>query len=407
MASPGLHKAMSRSVVLILMLLAAAFAGCSEKPAKPAPEDTAPESQYQSDVLNLSAPVMPREPRTTTEMNLTHAPEWRLGEWWTYEMTDGFTGQSYVFTRIVAGEDRFAGNYLVGFPADQFSNDVMLFHIPGYGDIAKANLAYETHDAYFQPLDFPLTDGKVWEAEFEGTGTGPASVAAVTGTEATIDLQLGSNYHGTAIYDATIGEIRSLLMMQGANLYASYNVTGHGYDYEGLVRVPHAHDLVFIHGRVAGVVSAGGGGGPVSTPTETVVVQPGYDRLSFIIAVGGGALLAPIPTAGVFRETVTAPDGTKYEATWTPADIPTSGFLKIIAIGHELPEGTWTMEHVAAGVGVAFVEGIGYHSIDIDLPSGCVVASVNAQHHAADCRTTVQDAGQGSYGNSTTAKRAT
>ena len=34
----------------------------------------------------------------------------------------------------------------------------------------------------------------------------------------------------------------------------------------------------------------------------------------------------------------------------------------------------------------AFVEGIGYHSIDVDLPSGCVVASANAEHHAANCR---------------------
>ena len=36
---------------------------------------------------------------------------------------------------------------------------------------------------------------------------------------------------------------------------------------------------------------------------------------------------------------------------------------------------------------------IGYHSIDIDLPSGCVVNSVNAQHHNADCKINFQQAG--------------
>jgi hypothetical protein len=90
-------------------------------------------------------------------------------------------------------------------------------------------------------------------------------------------------------------------------------------------------------------------------------------------------------TVGVFRETVTAPDGTVYQESWTPADIPTSGMLKVVAVGHDDPTGTWNLEHIAGGGGVAFVEGIGYHSIDIQLPSGCVVASFNAQHHNSVC----------------------
>lgn len=45
------------------------------------------------------------------------------------------------------------------------------------------------------------------------------------------------------------------------------------------------------------------------------------------------------------------------------------------------------MEHVAGGAGFAFAEGIGCHSIDVELPSGCVVASFNAQRHAVACDT--------------------
>ena len=374
-----MHKA-----VLSLLMLLTAFAGCADESPEQDEVPAAEDVQFQSDVLTLAQPTMPRDPPAAGERTLDEVPQWRLGEWWTYTMTDGFTGGTYDFTRVVAGEDRAAGNYLVGFPLEEFSNDVMLFHVPGFGDITQANLAYETHDAYFQMLDFPLQDGKSWQAEFEGTGLGTALVST-SGDTAQIEL-ITQNYHVVATYDPAIGEISEMTINNGT--YASFKVTGHGYDYKGTVRVPHAHDLVFIHGRLAGVVNAGASGsGPVSTGvTETVEVSPGYDRLSFIIAVGGGPAFGLPPPPGVFRETVTAPDGTVYEAMLTPVDVATGTPLKIVAVGHDLPEGTWTMEHVAAGPGVAFVEGIGYHSIDVELPSGCVVASFNAQHHNADCK---------------------
>jgi hypothetical protein len=387
--------------VLSLLMVVPLLAGCADKgtPDEAAAQD--PGVQFESDVLKLAQPTMPRDPPAAGERNLTSAPQWRLGEYWTYTMTDGFTGGTYDFTRVVAGEDRAAGNYLVGFPVEEFSNDVMLFHIPGFGDITKANLAYETHDAYFQPLDFPLSDGKSWQTEFEGTGLGLAEVSVTDATHAQVSMQLGAGYSATATYDADLGEIAEMEMLQQGNLYANYKVTGHGYGYKGTVRVPHAHDLVFLNGRFAGVATAGGGGGPASTDiTETVPVSPGYDRVSFIIAVGGGGTFLGAPaTAGVFRETVTAPDGTKYEASWTPADLAAGKDLIIVAIGHEKPEGDWTLEHVAGGGGVAFVEGIGYHSIDVELPSGCVVASFNAQHHNADCKVSN---GQIAAGNATT-----
>lgn len=373
-----MHKA-----VLSLLMLAPLLAGCADDADPASAATAAPEVQYADEVVSVTVDTMPRDPPAPGERTLEEAPRWRLGEWWTYEMTDGFTGGTYQFTRVVAGEDAAAGNYLVGFPVEGFSNDVMLFHIPGFGDIAQENLAYETHDAYFQMLDFPLTDGKDWQAEFEGTGLGTALVSS-NGQTASIEL-ITPQYNVVATYDPAIGEISEMTINNGT--YASYRVTGHGYDYQGLVRVPHAHDLVFIHGRLGGVlpVGASGGSGPVAAPTETVDIQAGYDRLSFIIAVGGGPAFGLPPPPGVFRETVTAPDGTVYEATLTPVDVATGTPLKVIAIGHDDPTGTWNLEHVAAGPGIAFVEGIGYHSIDIELPSGCVVASFNAQHHNSAC----------------------
>jgi hypothetical protein len=342
---------------------------------------------------------MPRDPPAAGGRTLDAAPQWRLGEWWTYRMTDGFTGGSYEFTRVVAGEDRAAGNYLVGFPVNEFNNDVMLFHIPGFGDIRQSDLSYETHDAVFQMLDFPLEDGKTWEAEFEGTGLGTAIVAAGDDGTATVEL-ITQGYNVVGEYDAGLGEFRSMTINNGT--YAEYEVVGHGYDFRGLVRVPHAHDLIFIHGRLAGAADVGPnpemqapvvGIGLSTSPTETVTIADGYDRAAFIIAVGGGAGFGLPPAVGYFQETVTAPDGSVYQETLTPADVAAGTGLKVTAFGHDFPEGEWNLQHVAAGAGIAFVEGIGYHSIDIDLPSGCVVSSFNAQHHNADCKIDLEDAG--------------
>ena len=368
--------------VLSLLVLGVFLAGCADDSAPDAATADEPEVQYEDDVVSVTVDTMPRDPPAPGERTLNEAPRWRLGEWWTYTMTDGFTGGTYQFTRVVAGEDVDAGNYLVGFPVDSFSNDVMLFHIPGFGDIAQHNLAYETHDAYFEMLNFPLENGKDWEAEFEGTGLGTALVSS-NGQTADIEL-ITPSYNVQATYDPEIGEISRMVVNNGT--YASFEVTGHGYNYQGQVRVPHAHDLVFIHGRLGGVVPVGGQtAGPVAPPTETVEIAPGYDRLSFIIAVGGGPAFGLPPPPGVFRETVTAPDGTVYEALLTPVDVATGTPLKVIAVGHDDPTGVWNLEHLSAGAGIAFVEGIGYHSIDIDLPSGCVVASFNAQHHNSAC----------------------
>jgi hypothetical protein len=128
-------------------------------------------------------------------------------------------------------------------------------------------------------------------------------------------------------------------------------------------------------------------------PSETVTVGGGYDRVGFTIILGTPPGLVPVAEAptGYYSGKATAPDGTVYELALAPNEGP----FKIAFYGHDLPVGDWALEYVAGGAGVVLFEGIGYHSIDVDLPSGCVVESFNAQHHAADCLTTFAEAGQG------------
>jgi hypothetical protein len=378
-----------RKSVLFLLAAATIFAGCSSPP-KADPAAAQDQVQYQSPVLNLAVPTMPRDPPAAGERTLDAAPQWRLGEWWTYHMEDKLVGGSMDFTRVVAGEDKQAGTYLVGFPLDEFSNNVMLFHIPGYGDISQADLSYETHDKVFQPLQFPLAEGNSWPVAFEGTAKGQAGVVRPGDGTAQVTMEVSNYGYINATYDPAIGEIREMDIKN----YAHYEVTGHGYNWKGVVRVPHAHDLIFQHGRIAALFDVRQPLVPPTptAPTETVDIPAGYDRASFVIILGAGAALG-IPNAvpaGVFRETVTSPNGTKYELTL----LPNEGGLKIGSYGNDAPTGTWTMEHVAGGAGIAFVEGIGYHSIDIDLPSGCAIKSANAMHHGGLCKIDSSQAGQ-------------
>lgn len=361
---------MNAWAVLLVMLL---LGGC----ASPSSETTTTSETKQYDdggANKLDVPLLPAEPPAPGERSLAKVPEWKLGEYWTYDVTDLFTGNTFTATRVVAGTD--GDNYLVGFPIDAFSNDLLIFHIPGVGDVARGDLSFEVHDVLYEPFKFPMQVGNIWPTQFEGRAVN-VTVEEVSGSKAVLTAQ-GPGTNITYTYDAEAAEVTELLYPG----YMQFTVREHGFGYVGQVRVPHAHDLIFLHGRFAGISDASNGQFTTAT-TETVEVSSGYDRASFILAAGTPLGLPVDSTLGVFRETATAPDGTVYELQVTPADPA----LRITFHGVEQPGGTWNLQHVAAGPGIAFIEGIGYHSIDIELPSGCVVESFNAQHHQAPCRT--------------------
>jgi hypothetical protein len=385
-----------RTAAAALCLAALLLAGCADDAAPADAPEADPAIQYEDDTIAVQDPgSLPRLPPAAGERTLEAAPQWRLGEWWKYRMVSEFDGSEYEFYRIVAGAE--AQSYLVGFPASEFSNDILIMHAPGYGDISRADLSYETHDAVFKMLQFPLREGDSWEMTFEGASPGTAIVHLQDDGTALIEAPTQS-YDITAVYDPQVGEITSLAVPG----YAHYEIVEHGYDWgsqpfagDGVVRVPHDHDLLFFHGRIAGVGDLASPLVPPSpaAPSETVTIEGGYDRIGFTIILGTPPGLVPAaggvtPPTGYYAGKATAPDGSVYEL----ALMPNEGPFKIDFFGHDLPAGDWSLEYVAAGAGVVLVEGIGYHSIDVDLPSGCVIASFNAQHHSANCLTTFEQA---------------
>lgn len=329
-----------------LLMVALALAGClsGTGPADPAGDGGTDDGEVPS-----SGPV-PTQGNATAP-TLAEPPVWREGMWWRYRVTERFTGTSYEADRVVTGEELGTNTYLVGMPRDTWLDKALVLHVPGFGRVGQEDLSFEIHDCPFKPLDFPVTDGKTWQTEFECRNV---NATATVRDDTTVEVEMvGDNDHITLTYDAEIGAVTRFDIQD----YAEIEIIDSGTGFNGTVTVPHNHDLVFRHGRIAGAV---GLDLAPAGPVESVDVDETYHRVSFVFILG--SVLPDTSSPNTFyREEATAPDGTTYEATATPAD---GTGLVFEFHQHDDPGGTWDLRHVAAGPGIAMIEGIGYHVFD-------------------------------------------
>lgn len=352
-----------RSFLALSFALAFLLAGCAGsepeagKPAGTTPGSTAPGGAGDG-------------PAVAKNATLDKPPEYELGEWWRVRVTEFFTGSQYETTRVVAGVE--GDDWLVGMPADDFSHEIMVLHVPGFGQVDRFDLAFEIHDVLYIPLAFPLEEGKAWETAFEGRSV-TGSVNATDGTTARVEFH-GASDTIVATYDASLGDFSA---WEAAG-YGRVEVLDHGYGYEGVVTVPHQHDVIFLHGRAALAVDAVSLG--PAAPLDEIEVDATYQRVSFILAVGDLAE-AGQPDSGYYSVKATAPDATEYSLEVLPGG--TTGWT-IETYGHGAPGGTWNVEYVAAGPGFAFIEGIAYHVFDVVLPEGCLMAHGGEHQHGDD-----------------------
>ena len=299
---------------------------------------------------------------------LDAAPKLIPGEWWRVKFSSTFANVESTFVRVVAQVNP-DGSYVVGMPHEGWWKEAIIFHTPGLGDVG-ADLSYAAHDIPFHPLEFPLEDGKTWTTYWQ-TDSVPLTPTVevvdawtadiiVTGPNCGIvTLIIGCDPESAATgvviemrYDARVHEV---VMFKSEGMM--WEVVEHGYGFEGWVTVPRAERLVFFNGRfVTPAVDITLAPAP---PVETVAVDGGYNRVSFILAAGGFA-----PGAGVFREEAIAPDGTEYSHE------NIGGPLTISFHEQADPDGNWQLRHLIAGAGYGFIEGIAYHQYDIHLPSG-------------------------------------
>lgn len=354
------------AVLLALLFAAPALAGCfagddaepaaTEEPTSPTVQiGDRPEPTFNdipnADLGTVAAPDL--------NASLGAAPQLIPGEWWRIEMMSPLDGRTASFVRVVAKVE--SDLYVMGMPHEGWYKEAVIYHVPFFGDVNK-DLSGHAHDIPFTPLKFPLTDDQTWVTKFEG---GPDLTATVKTNPAdkTADVTFtdpNGNVQVSLTYDAKVHEITRF---EQATIH--YKVVEHGYGYKGWITVPRGEDLVFIHGRLGPAVPVGES--QPGAPIETVTINGGFNRVTFIVALGGAQSFVGLPAdgPGVYQETVTAPDGTEYTVEGNP-----DGSLVIEFFENAAPDGEWTMQHVAAGAGVAFVEGIAYHQYDIHLPTG-------------------------------------
>lgn len=357
---------MRRLFVLAGVLLL--VAGCVQ-PSEPLSSPSPSTDPNLPDFRPVEEDPVQDEPRT-----LDAAPKWKQGEWWKIRLTD-FTGGSYETVRVVAGQE--GDDYLVGMPGDAFSDDLMVLHLPGFGQVSKKNLSWEIHNVRFSPLQFPLTDGATWDTAFEGRPV-KAKVFRLSETQARVQLD-GTSDHINVTYDATVGEI---VKYSDPN-YAEYEVVDHGFDYDQLVTVPHMFRLVFNQARYAQVLSPGGGPvagfNPAPMPSDTIKLDSTYDRVSFVLLTVDlpGFVTGQGANTGYYNIKATGPGSKNYELTVMPGE--PSVVVKTFA--QDFPGGDWTFTYTGAGPGIMIAEGIAYHIYDIEMPSGKILPSEGEHKH--------------------------
>lgn len=346
-------------VILVLVALAGCLEADGPAPAEDGDEDLQNKGDDRIDLEDL-------EGGTPDEWNATleEPPDWRLGQWWTFALTEHFTGATHEVTLVVAGAE--SDWFLTGMPEDDFKHDIMVLHVPGVGQVGKADLRWDIHDAIFKPLQFPLQDGDTWNTRWNDREV-QADVIEVTGTTATVEF-IGDNDHFTLTYDSEVGTIVAL-DQEG---YATLELLDHGFEYEGVVTVPHEHELIFFHGRLAGALGVGYQDMQPHPPVETITIEGDYDRVSF------GLLLIGLVPGGLYAVEATAPDGSTYDAQMVGTE---QDQFDIHVHSNDDPAGDWDLSFVAAGPGGALMEGIGYHVFDIDLPSGCLLGAMDEHAH--------------------------
>ncbi|MBW3581547.1 MAG: hypothetical protein KY455_00460 [Euryarchaeota archaeon] len=341
-----------RVVVPILALLLMTLAGCV---GDESPKNTVDEGTLTGPLLGLASglPTLPRETAT-----LEAAPEWRLGEWWRIKFTAPPYGIEGEFDRVVAGVDN--DTYLVGMDRAGWNDGIMLLHFPAFGEIAKADLSFEAHDLPISFLRFPLVEGGTWETQWYNGAPLTAIVESVDGTVAKVHITGARDIHIT--YDATMGAISKLAIAD----YGGYEVIEHGYGYTGDVRVPAAQDLVFCDGRAVLVQAVDRCKLVEATeprgPEDRITVKAGYDAVSFGLFLADAQDTGPV-APGMLQIQVQDPSWNRYSAVKTPDD---PGYL-LLPYGGGDPAGEWTITSVAAGAGLAILEGVAYVSYEVSL----------------------------------------
>ena len=347
-----------RAALPAVACVALLLAGCTApaQPVAPAAQPPAPVVDPDRPDTSFGAVATGPAASADDQATLERPPVLQAGEWRRIEATP--IGSSMVeYVRVVAAVQE--GKYVMGMPHEGWFKEAVAYHSPAFGDV-DPDLSYLTHDERFAPLQFPLTEGLSWDTSFammpltasvhvlddhtaEITFRSPPSSPSPTDPVMNALMGGGDGEAFKLTYDARQHEV-----VKFASPVVTYEVKEHGYGFQGWVTVPRGEATPIDDGVVFPAV-------PVS---KSLSVAGGFNRMTLMHFVGG------LP--GVYRVRTLAPDGTEH---LTEAMADSSGLvLKFYEVAN--PDGDWTLEMLAGGVGGGYAMGIAYHQYDIHLPDG-------------------------------------
>lgn len=141
---------MNRPLIIGLLFVGVALAGCTTDEGMGGPPGT------DEDVTEEGGPSMP-------------APQWQVGNAWTWESSGTGSIEQFVVTEV--GPDQ----YTMDTTTDQLAFEEQVFDHPAIGTIDADHLTLVDHDSNAKWFDFPLEPGKTWTTQwFDNTYTSTA-----------------------------------------------------------------------------------------------------------------------------------------------------------------------------------------------------------------------------------------
>lgn len=306
-------------------------------------------------------PSLPSASEADRIPGAVEAPQWRVGDWWTYEFSTEVYEKTFEAT-VVVGQVTETG-YVLGMPKDKYELNAILFHLPPLGTVTRT-LGYNVHDVLFEPVRFPLSDGLQWQT------TWVTAPIAFTAKAATVQTPGGSEqgFHidNEGRESVSAGRLVSLEYAPSVGWLSKYErrdpdgrvrerivLKDSGHGASGEVRLMDGIHMALLALRSANNPSEG-----LVAPSIPFAV-PGEHNTIFAACVWGDA-------PGYYRASVRHPQMTACDATGAVgpgADMGRRFALSEVAN----PGGYWEASLTAAGTGVALVEVMSYHAWDATL----------------------------------------
>ncbi len=295
------------------------------------------------------------------ERGLEVAPSFALGEWWTVEAF--WWDKEETVTLAVAGED--ADSFLVGYPAGKAYDMPFIHHYPGIGEIRKHDLAYLAHDRWMKFLDFPLTDGKAWDASYYLGEPMTIQVEHVAGNEAHLVAEIENRGTASYTYNASLGAVTSYELVRDGTAWVGFDVVDHGLGYEGDLVVPYGIEQAFCRfiGQ-AGLYQTQGRDCEATDPGPMSGIVPiDGDATNAVFLMDAVAGYTVAPGAGAYAHLqVETPAGNTFEVEAMAGDDAHAY--------HHVPEGAgaWSYEATVGPNSVVLLEGAVYQALEATLP---------------------------------------